>query len=258
MQYSRLQKSLSISTMVVSMQEYAVGFNSLKQECQNVNLQLQGKIPAWLNGILVRNGPACFEGGNQSLQHWFDGFAMLHRFYFSNGDIDYSNKFIASQAYLQAMQKQKLVFKEFATNPPQSFFKRLMNLFSPTLTDNTSVNVVRFDHHYFAMTETVKQILFDPMTLETKGYCHYDDKIAGQVTTAHPHFDYIEQALYNFNVEIGPKCCYHIYRLVTGKSKRELVCSIRVDKPAYLHSFAMTSRYIIIVEPPFLLNKTAL
>ena len=86
-----------------SLQEYALGFNSLKQELENVDLSLQGQIPAWLTGVLVRNGPACFEAGNQPLRHWFDGFAMLHRFYFSQGKVNYSNKFIASQAYSQAL-----------------------------------------------------------------------------------------------------------------------------------------------------------
>ena len=36
------------------------------------------------------------------MNHWFDGFAMLHRFSFADGDVSYANRFLESRAYRAA------------------------------------------------------------------------------------------------------------------------------------------------------------
>ncbi len=46
--------------------EFTAGFRSLTQELTDVSLPIQGTLPAWLSGRLVRNGPAQFEvAGNE-------------------------------------------------------------------------------------------------------------------------------------------------------------------------------------------------
>ena len=74
--------------------KYLLGFKTLKKEVSMEELPVQGTMPAWLSGTLVRNGPAQFEIGKKKLRHWFDGFAMLHVFSFQNGKVCYSNKFL--------------------------------------------------------------------------------------------------------------------------------------------------------------------
>jgi carotenoid cleavage dioxygenase-like enzyme len=57
-----------------------VGFSTLEQETSIGELPVRGALPPWLQGSLLRTGPAKFEVAGQSLSHWFDGLAMLHRF----------------------------------------------------------------------------------------------------------------------------------------------------------------------------------
>ena len=45
-------------------------------------------------GSLLRTGPAKWEVGSSSMNHWFDGFAMLHRFSFAGGEVSYANRFL--------------------------------------------------------------------------------------------------------------------------------------------------------------------
>ena len=59
---------------------FLAGFKTLKAESQSVDLAWQGTPPSWLNGVLLRTGPAKFEVGAAAYHHWFDGLAMLHRF----------------------------------------------------------------------------------------------------------------------------------------------------------------------------------
>src|SRR5919108_283239 len=65
------------------MPEYAAGFQTLEAEVSVDGLPVEGELPPWLRGSLIRTGPARFEANGRSLNHWFDGQAMLHRFSFA-------------------------------------------------------------------------------------------------------------------------------------------------------------------------------
>ena len=61
---------------------YLAGFQTLDRETSGAELDWQGTPPVWLNGVLLRTGPAKFEARAAAYRHWFDGLAMLHRFSF--------------------------------------------------------------------------------------------------------------------------------------------------------------------------------
>jgi beta,beta-carotene 9',10'-dioxygenase len=67
--------------------QFAHGFSSLTKEMTADRLPVEGRVPDWLVGSLLRNGPAQFEVGQHKYHHWFDGLAMLHRFSFQQGRI---------------------------------------------------------------------------------------------------------------------------------------------------------------------------
>ena len=69
------------------MTNHAAGFETLEDEITVDGLPVQGELPSWLRGSLIRTGPARFEANGRSLNHWFDGQAMLHRFSFSDGAV---------------------------------------------------------------------------------------------------------------------------------------------------------------------------
>ena len=64
---------------------YGLGFTTLDNEAEVPELNVQGRIPQWLSGILLRTGPAKFEVGTQKYNHWFDGLGMLHKFEIHDG-----------------------------------------------------------------------------------------------------------------------------------------------------------------------------
>ena len=103
------------------------------------------------------------------MRHWFDGLAMLHRFAFTGGTVTYSNRFLHSKAFEHAEREGEIGFSEFATDPCRSLFRRAQAAFSPKLTDNGAVNVVRLGDETLALTETPLPVAFEPETLETLG-----------------------------------------------------------------------------------------
>ncbi len=84
---------------------YAGGFADLDDEVGPLRLPLQGEFPAWLTGALLRTGPAKFDVGSTTVNHWFDGLAMLHRFAFADGAVTYTNRFLRSDSYCEAAVK---------------------------------------------------------------------------------------------------------------------------------------------------------
>jgi len=65
---------------------HLLGYRALEQEQEIDRLAVEGELPAWLAGSLLRTGPANGDLGQQRVAHWFDGLAMLHRFSFSGGE----------------------------------------------------------------------------------------------------------------------------------------------------------------------------
>ncbi len=113
---------------------YGVGFKSLESETRvPVHLRVEGALPAWLEGTLLRTGPSKFEVGDRTYNHWFDGLAMLHRFAFSNGAVTYTSRFLESNAFRAAERTGKISYAEFATDPCRTLFGRVAAWFDPKL-----------------------------------------------------------------------------------------------------------------------------
>ena len=107
------------------------GFESLEEETRIDGLPVQGQLPPWLTGSLLRTGPAKWEVGGRSMNHWFDGLAMLHRFSFGDGAVSYANRFLQTSAWRAAHDTGKIAYSEFATDPCRSLFQRVSAMFSP-------------------------------------------------------------------------------------------------------------------------------
>ena len=238
---------------------YQLGLTTLEKEAEIERLPVSGQLPSWLSGTLVRNGPAKFEVGAQSFRHWFDGLSMLHRFTFKEGAVSYGNKFLQSRDYRESTAQGQITMSAFGTDPCRSIFQRIFSLFSPSLTDNANVNITQIANHYIAMTETPLTIEFDPHTLKTLGVFDYGkDKMAGMVTTAHPHFDFERALTINYIIQFSRVSKYNVYRIPAGSVQRELIGALPVREPAYMHSFGMTQNYVILVEFPLVVNPLRL
>jgi carotenoid cleavage dioxygenase-like enzyme len=149
------------------------------------------------------------------------------------------------------MRAGKLALSEFATDPCRSIFKRLMTVFDPQVTDNTAVSLAKLGDRHYAMTEAPISVQFDPHTLETLGY---SDRYPGTFATAHPHVDPDSGALINVATRMGPRNSYRFFVHAPGKRPRVLATK-GVSRPGYVHSFAMSQRYIALTEFPFTVNS---
>lgn len=231
----------------------ALGLQSLDEEVHVDSVPVTGTVPAWLRGSLVRVTPALMDGGGKTVRHWFDGAAMLNAFGFGDGSVSYGSRFLDTD-YLKDTRKGQFNFG-FGADPCRSLFKRVMSLNDVNKFDNANVNLQELGHRYIAMTETPLPVEFDPKTLATLGKPKWPDKAAGgQITTAHPHYDYATGEMVNYTAKFGPKTTYRVYAAGQVGAPRRLIGSVPVKKPGYMHSFGMSERYVVLAENPLLVN----
>jgi carotenoid cleavage dioxygenase-like enzyme len=233
---------------------YAGGFRSLTEEVRLAHLDVDGTLPSWLRGVLVRNGPALFEIGEQKLNHWFDGLAMLHGFAFGDGRVSYANRFLRSSAYDAWKKTGKMAFSEFGTDPCRAIFSGVTSLPVLGKVPNANVSIERLGTRFQALTEMPVAVRFDRKGLKTLGV---DGVLpTGRLGTAHPHHDAKTGERFSYEVELVPPTMgLRIVATSRTGARRELAF-VPQDKPGYLHSFGLTDRYVAVFTQPFGFNLT--
>jgi beta,beta-carotene 9',10'-dioxygenase len=242
--------------MGASMTDHTAGFQTLEHEVSVDRLPVQGELPAWLAGSLIRTGPARFEANGRSLNHWFDGQAMLHRFSFADGAVGYANRELETRADA-AVREGRIAYREFATDPCRSIFRRVATMFSPGATDNANVNLTRIGERFLAMTETPLPVEFDPRTLRALGVAE-SERADGEITTAHPHHDAERGELVNYAIKLGPRSSYRVFGRSLNGAGRRTIARLATRRPAYIHSFGLTERSVVLVEFPFVVDPLRL
>lgn len=237
-------------------------YQSFTEELYADNLEVSGNIPEWLNGTLVQTGPGIFDIGGKTVNHWFDGLAVLRRFTILNGAVSFAARPAISEAYTRSMEAGAPHFAGFATDPDRSYLGKIFSIFANDAYDNPAASIVDIGGAVAATSEVPLPIEIDPITLATKGLITFDDTLHGHVCCSHPHVDRSTNEVYGLLIEYKPPSAYQFYKQQPGSMTRELITTIPVDRPSFMHTFAMTDHYLILTHTPLtvsplsLLNRT--
>jgi carotenoid cleavage dioxygenase-like enzyme len=237
----------------VAVTDYRVGLETFPATAEtHATLPVEGDLPAWLDGALVRNGPGRFEVGGRRLTHWFDGLALPRRYAFDpvDGTVDYRVRFLRSETYRAAVAG-RLAADQFGTRADGGVLSRLARLRRPTLTDNASVSVARVGDRLAAVTETPRMVELDPETLATRGTFGHDDGLDLTGSLGHVHHDPVRGESVNLGVRYARESEYVLTRRPDGARERTVVGRVGVDRPSYVHSFALTPRYAVVTLSPW-------
>ena len=240
------------------MTDYRLGFTTLEREVVVGRLPVDGEIPSWLAGTLVRNGPAIFEHSGRSLRHWFDGQSMLHRFVIDGGSVGYANRLLDTPSLRRLREGHRIGYAEFATDPCGSLFGRFFTRFSRKPSANANVNISQIAGRPVAVTEVPLAVEFDLDTLATLGVTAYDGGVGGALTTAHPHAVPGGDDHVNYVLRFGRASEYVVYRRAAGDRTGAEVARWATDRPGYVHSFAVTARYAVLAVFPLVVNPLSL
>ena len=226
---------------------YFEGFRDVP-ETEAVRLPWIGTPPPWLQGTLFRNGPGRFDRGQQSVDHWFDGLALLHSANLDPSGVTYRSRFLRTRDYRQSAQTGRIDAPGFASDPCRDLFRKVASAFTFDATDNANVNVIRHGERYLALTELPLPIEFEPGSLRTKGGHPYPDSLGDGSTTAHPHCQ--DGWLINQILKFGRRPTHLFYTQKPGMSRQEFA-RLEVDDVCYVHSFGMSANHMVLVRGPF-------
>lgn len=243
---------------------------AVNKEVTQQLLVVTGTVPDWLKGTFVRNGPTHVAIDDESVPHWFDGLAMIHGFRFNHGNITYSNKFLRSNAYQDVFDHKNLNYLGFDNPPCMSLWQKIKLFFFPGCAPflaNANVNVGKVGDYYIAVTEIPSSINFDLNTMDTLGPLVYQDKLPKRncFESAHMQIDKHAHEKINYMVNFGLFNSYIVYKIDNDSLqcdppvlKRKKISKRSVLRPSYMHSFAITKHYVVLVEFPFVINSLSL
>ncbi|KAF9270537.1 carotenoid oxygenase [Marasmius fiardii PR-910] len=217
------------------------------------------------------------------VQHWFDGLSMNHRFEIHpDGHVSYCSRKSTDDYERQVADEGKLPGITFGQEHDicQSIFRKFFTTFkqrvslppsSPssdnvgvTLTPNMpgwdklisglSSDALTREHagprYLVAKTDANLLQLLDPVSLEplsTVTYQALDPRLDGQFSAAHECRDSEANEYYNYSLTLGPKPTYKIFKIKGDSGDIEILTEIKDAPPSYIHSFAITSKYVVLI-----------
>ncbi|KAL4877342.1 carotenoid oxygenase [Aspergillus karnatakaensis] len=265
------------------------GFEAMAETRTPVELQVVGSLPNQLAGTLYRIGPGTYKvkGSHFQLSHWFDGFSFVHRFelvpQFTTGTckVLYNSRGQVDALVEEARKSGTLKGMTFGQkrDPCESIFRKVKSIFHAPFSSkdpglvNAGVTLhanapgvpeilrARPDGSRFrsltSLTDANVLKHIDPETLEPIGVTRQSDlhsDLKGPLSCAHAEFDTATGDAYNYNLDIGRYATYRIFRTSAQTGQTEIIATITGPdvKAAYLHSFFLSTDYVILCIWPAL------
>lgn len=223
------------------------------------------------------------KGTTISMSHWFDGFTQVHRFQIipstdpsSSSRILYNSRHTVD-ALIENIRKSGS-YDSFSfgqkRDPCQSFFGKVRSVFSPTAPSadgrhNTNIGVtvsvnppglpfIKDDDQeghasgiksLWTKTDASIFAQLDPETLEPMGFAEQTSllpELKGPFAAAHAKSDPVTGDVFNYNLEVGKKATYRVFRVSAATGKTDILGTITDAPGAYLHSLILTENYVVL------------
>ena len=222
------------------------GLTTQREEVRDVEVPVEGKFPEWLEGTFIRNGPGQFEVGDTPLEHWFDALAMLCSLRIEDGQVSYTNRFLRSEDFRAARDKQTVRSNLPGTPADGSLFGRFSKAITGDFPDNAAIGVLRLQDTVYAVTEGPIGFEIDSETLATSGERDLTAGLDSDLTLGHTHV--ADGVQWGLGVSYGNESVYTLF-CRAGAGTPEPVSRLVFDHhPPYIHAFALTEQYAVIPE----------
>ncbi|MEP7247481.1 MAG: carotenoid oxygenase family protein [Gammaproteobacteria bacterium] len=221
-----------------------------REESDIRDVEVEGKIPADLNGSFYRVGPDAqyaLRPGNIP----FDGEGHVSLFRIENGHVDYKSRFVKNDRYEAQAKARRLLFPMYR-NPTQD---------DPSVAglsrSTANTHIIPHKNYLLALKEDSPPAAMDLVTLETvdPNY-NFDGQLQSQTFTAHPKIDSETGDMIAFGYEakgFGTKDV-NIFQ-ITPQGKMVWNAWIQVPYISLLHDFAVTQKHIVFYVMPLAFDE---
>lgn len=256
-------------------------FNATGDTRQKIEVPITGRLPSYVAGTLYRTGPGGYQvprenpkDGVFACSHWFDGFCTTHKF-----DLEqdagtegctramYSSYCHVDEMIEQARKTGKLDGITFGQkrDPCDTLFRKFKSVFSPASANgNIGVTMreplpaelkdakVTGDRRVFTLTTDANPTkLVDAETLEPLGLARQNGlhpSLKGPLSGAHAAKDPVTGDIFNYNLELGPKPTYRVFRADAKTGKVDILAEVSGSdiQGSYLHSMFITENFLVL------------
>jgi len=200
---------------------------------------VEGVIPAALDGFFLRNGPNPMEVADMATHHWFLGDGMVHGTRLKDGKaLWYRNRFVRTDQTARSIGEAR-----GAPGPKRSPI------------DVVNTHVQAFGGKIFALVESGPYPIELDSELHSVGYSDFSGTLGGP-WAAHPHADPVRQEWHAITYDVAVKDT--VWHVVVGpdlKVRRRV--PIAVEDGPMMHDFALTERYVILLDLPVVWDDEA-
>ncbi|MEL6302782.1 MAG: carotenoid oxygenase family protein [Pseudomonadota bacterium] len=222
--------------------DWRLGWQSVATRSYDpLRLEVTGKIPEALYGVLFRNGPAKTERADVRYRHWFDGDGMIQRFAISADGISHTGRFVDTEKFVEEEAAGRFLYSAAGTVVPNGKGSR----------NNDSGNVANtallpWNGELLALWEGGSAYGVDPTTLATHGRKDWRSDLTHMPFSAHPLVDR-DGTLWNFGSApyAGSNGAIFVYEIAPDSTVRNAKAVPTLAR-SYAHSFLMTEQWLVI------------
>jgi all-trans-8'-apo-beta-carotenal 15,15'-oxygenase len=224
----------------------ALGLTTSISQEYNFEAKVEGKIPSELGGTLYRNGPGLFQRAGVRKRCILDGDGMVQAFKIFDGRVNFQNKFVRTEKYLEESAAGKFIYATWSTQAPGGM---MANFLGGKVKSQAGVTAVVRNEKLYAFDEFQLPYRLDPNTLETKGTARLGMLEQSKFLSAHSKIDRQTGEWLFFGLEFGPNLTLHI--IILDKNNRlNRHQRLKLPHNVYVHDFFVSDRHIIINLPP--------
>ena len=206
---------------------------------------IQGKVPADLCGVYLRNGPNPRLAPVGSYTFPSDGDAMVHGVWFDGGAVRYVNRFVRTAVPAADEQAGRALWGGVGSGvrPAVSHVGAAL---ATAGRGAPFVNVISHAGRILALGDSHPSYLLTP-ALDTVGPYTYGGVLAAGVS-AHPRLDPLTGELIVFRAGLQPPFLVWSVVAPDGTARPEQV--IDLDVPHLIHDCVITERYLVVFVCP--------
>lgn len=230
---------------------------TVEEELSDVLLDLEGELPAGIDGVLFRNGPGRFERGGQRYAHPVDGDGHVARFDFSASGVRYRNRFVRTDGFQTEERLGRLDYRGLSTNREGGAAKNFLR----DCKNTANTNVIWQARRLLALWEGGPPHRLDPDTLATLGKEDFGRQLANPLGppvrwltpsllpfAAHPRIDAETGELIGFGLLFGPLHELLVYR-VDPAGRMAPPQMYRLPHLTFVHDMGVTRRWLCFLLP---------
>lgn len=202
-------------------------------------LEVEGRLPAGLEGTLFRAGPGLLERFGQKVAHPFDADGVVTAVRLGGGVATGASRCVESDEFREEDRRGRFLY---GTSAP--WWRRVLNTAQGRSKSTGNTNLVSWQGRLLALMEASLPIELDANTLDTRAATNLG--VIRGAFSAHPHRVHALATTFNFGMR-GRNL--DLFALPDRGSARQ-IGTVVLDRPGMVHDFVATDRHLVFVMGP--------